>query len=77
VDAGTWIAIVTGIIGLAGVVFTALKFNADRSSAAVQQASDVLEDMRKLNDALHIRINDLEAEIAKLHQQVDQLISNG
>lgn len=74
-DAGTWIAIVTGIIGLAGLVFTALKFNADRSSAAVQQASDVLEDMRKLNDALHIRINDLEKEIDQLHKQVDKLLS--
>lgn len=74
-DAGTWIAIVTGIIGLAGLVFTALKFNADRSSAAVQQASDVLEDMRKLNDALHIRINDLEQEIEQLHKQVDKLLS--
>lgn len=74
-DAGTWIAIVTGIIGLAGLIFTALKFNADRSSAAVQQASDVLEDMRKLNDALHVRINDLEQEIDKLHKQVDKLLS--
>lgn len=74
-DAATWIAIVTGIIGLAGLVFTALKFNSDRSSASVAQASAVLDDMRKLNDVLHTRINDLETEVEELHTQVDKLMA--
>lgn len=73
IDWATALPITLGIIGLAGVIFTALKFNSDRATASVDQASAVLADMRQLNDALHTRINDLEHELEQLHNQLDTL----
>ena len=54
-DAGTLLAIVTGIIGLAGLVFTALHFNSDSSKAIVEQQSAVLKDMGAVNTTRNAR----------------------
>ena len=80
VDAGALIAIVTGILGLAGIVFTALKFNRDDTTSIVSQQSGVLKDMATLNDDLRATVSDLRSErdqlrgeVQALHEQVQRL----
>jgi len=80
VDAGALIAIVTGILGLAGIIFTALKFNRDDTTSIVSQQSGVLKDMATLNDDLRATVSDLRSErdqlrgeVQALHEQVQRL----
>lgn len=79
-DAGALLAIVTGILGLSGLIFTALKYNRDDSTAVVAQQSAVLKDMATLNDDLRKAVDDLHGErdelrgeIAALREQVQRL----
>jgi len=66
VDAGTLLAIVTGILGLAGLIWSGLHFNADSSKAIVEQQSAVLKDMGVLNDEQRKTVADLRAENDRL-----------
>lgn len=72
-DAGTGIAIATGIIGLAGLIFTALRYNRDDSTAAVNQQSTILSDMKLLNEELRKTAQDLKTERDELKGQVTAL----
>jgi predicted nuclease with TOPRIM domain len=80
VNAGSLLAIVTGILGLAGIIFTALKYNRDDTTALVGQQSQILTDMKALNDelretadALRAERDELRGEVARLSGQVDAL----
>ena len=48
----TALAISTGLVGLIGVVFGALRFQRDEAGKIVAQQTAVLGDMRDLNDEL-------------------------
>ena len=52
VDPGQLVALVIGLCGLAGVVFTALKYNRDDAGAIVEQQSALVGDMKVLTDEL-------------------------
>lgn len=74
------ITIVIGVMGLGGVVFTALKYNRDDTTAIVGQQSTILHDMSQLNEELHKSVQDLRSErdslrgeVKALHEQVDRL----
>jgi uncharacterized coiled-coil DUF342 family protein len=80
VDLGSVIALVTGILGVAGLCFTALRFNRDDTTAIVSQQSNVLHDMAALNEDLRQTAADLRterdglrSEVAELREQVQQL----
>jgi len=62
VDIGAFIALATGVLGLCGLVFTALRFNRDDTSSAVATQSSVLRDMATLNDELRKTAADLRGE---------------
>ena len=72
-DAGALLAIVTGLCGLSGLVFTALHFRTDDSKAIVDQQSSVLRDMALLNDQLKEQVDALKAEVADLREQNQRL----
>ena len=80
VDTGTLLAIITGLCGLAGLVYTALHFNRDDAKALVDQQSAVLKDMGELNTDLRATVADLRterdalrSEVADLREQVQRL----
>ena len=79
-DAGTLLAIVTGLCGLAGLVYTALSWRRNDTKAVVDQQSAVLHDMATLNDDLRSTVTDLRGErdllrteVAELREQVQRL----
>ena len=72
-DWGSFVALAIGVFGLGGIVFTALKFNRDDTTAIVGQQSNVLKDMATLNDELRQTAKDLREERDKLRDEVINL----
>ena len=71
---------VLGILGVAGLIFTALRFRRDDTTAVVTQQSQILGNMRDLNEELRHSAaglrderDSLRGEVAKLRGQVDDL----
>jgi cell division protein FtsB len=73
VDAGAGIAVVTGVVGLAGLVFTALRWRSDDTKTIVESQSSVLHDMAALNDELRKTAAELRDERDKLRAEVAEL----
>ena len=61
-DIVTLLPLVIGIVGLGGLVFTALRFRRDDTTAVVNQQNVILDDMKKLNDELRTTVSDLRTE---------------
>jgi hypothetical protein len=67
------IALAIGILGVAGVIFTALKYNRDDTTAVLGQQDTILGEMKSLNDELRITVDRLRDENTALRSQVDEL----
>jgi outer membrane murein-binding lipoprotein Lpp len=67
------VALAIGVMGVAGVVFTALKYNRDDTTAIVTQQSTIVKDMQALNDELRTQIDRLRQENDQLRSTVDRL----
>jgi uncharacterized coiled-coil DUF342 family protein len=65
--------IVIGLIGLGGLVFTALRYRRDDTTAVVSQQSTILDNMKTLNGELRQTVTDLRTERDELKSQVDNL----
>lgn len=74
--AGQWIALFIGVMGVAGVIFTALRYNRDDSTAIVQQQSTVLNDMHTINDELRLQVKDLREQIDRLRDELAKLANS-
>lgn len=72
-DAGSLLAIITGILGLSGLIFTALRYNRDDSKSIVEQQSAVLKDMAALNDQEAKALTDARAERDALRTENERL----
>ena len=59
-DAQNAIAIVIGLCGLSGCVFTALRFRRDDTAQIVSQQSTVLHDMEAIAVQLRVQLEDCE-----------------
>jgi hypothetical protein len=64
-----WIALAIALMGLGGLVFTALRFNRDDTSAIVSQQSTVLHDMQAINEELRHERDDCRGELAELRRR--------
>jgi uncharacterized coiled-coil DUF342 family protein len=73
IDLSTALPLVLGVCGLSGLVFAALRFRRDDTSAIVTQQSTILDDMKTLNDELRTATAALREERDQLKTQVDQL----
>ncbi|HWI67939.1 MAG TPA: hypothetical protein VNS88_06140 [Nitrospiraceae bacterium] len=83
IAAVNWPVLVTlaiGVFGLAGVIFTALKFNRDDTTAIVSQQNTLMGDMKMLNDELRTSTevlrgerDSLRDEVARLNHQLEDL----
>ena len=67
------LALIIGLVGLAGVIFTALKFNRDDTTAVVSQQDTILNDMKLINEELRTTSNELREERDGLRVQVAEL----
>ena len=73
IELTTLLPLVIGIVGLAGVIFTALKYNRDDTTAVVNQQNTIVNEMKTLNDELRITSNELRTERDALRIQVVEL----
>lgn len=72
-DAAGILAIVIGMMGLGGVVFTALRFRRDDTTAIVNQQDTILGDFKSLNEELRITADRLRSERDECGEQVKKL----
>jgi uncharacterized coiled-coil DUF342 family protein len=79
-DWAALIPLLLGVVGLAGLIFTALKYNRDDTTAVVAQQTQILDNMKTLNaelrttaDSLRTERDDLRRQVATLGGQVEAL----
>ena len=72
-DVASLLALVIGVVGLGGVVFTALRFRRDDTTAIVNQQDTILGDFKSLNEELRITTDRLRAERDECGEQVEKL----
>lgn len=73
VDLAAALPLIIGIVGLGGLLFTALRFRRDDTTAIVTQQSTILGDMKALNEELRETTVKLREERDALRGQVEQL----
>jgi hypothetical protein len=73
ITAAEFSALALGIFGLGGIIFTALKFNRDDTTAIVAQQTQILSNMHTLNDELRATADRLREERDGLAAQVEKL----
>ena len=78
--AGEVIPIIIGLVGLGTVIFAALRFRRDDTTAVVGQQTQILQSMKTLNDELRITSDRMRTErdeckenVNRLHGQVEAL----
>lgn len=69
----TALPLIIGILGVAGIIFTALKYNRDDTTAVVNQQNTILGEMKVLNDELRATTSSLRTERDELKLQVGEL----
>jgi hypothetical protein len=67
------LALVIGLVGLAGVIFTALRFRRDDTTAVVTQQSVIVNDMKTINEELRTTAASLKVERDACKQEVQGL----
>lgn len=65
--------LVIGILGLGGLVFTALRFRRDDTTAILTQQNTIMGEMKTLNDELRTSVTSLREERDQLRTQVESL----
>ena len=73
IDWATLLPPIIGIAGLGGVIFTALRYRRDDTTAVIGQQDTILNDMRLLNDELRTTSQELRTERDALKIQVQEL----
>jgi hypothetical protein len=68
-----YLSIVLGVCGLGGLVFTALRFRRDDTTALLGQQSTIMGEMKDLNNELRLTTVALREERDRLKEQVDRL----
>lgn len=63
----------TIIVGILGILFAALKFNREDAGKVVSQQSEILKDMKLLNEQLHIDLTRAIEERDRIITERDSL----
>ena len=66
--------LVIGILGLAGLIFTAMRYGRDDTTAVVTQQAQITAEMKTLNDELRLTTDRLRKERDTCHAEVERLI---
>lgn len=72
-DLAGWLAIVIGLTGLGGIIFTALRYQRDDTTAIVSQQNTILGDFKSLNEELRLATDRLRAERDECGEEVAKL----
>lgn len=73
IDWATALPLIIGIIGLAGVIFTAMRFGRDDTTAVVAQQAQITSEMKTLNDEYRITVERIRKERDACHLEVERL----
>jgi hypothetical protein len=73
IDWANALPIIIGLLGVAGLLFTAMKYNRDDTTSVVNQQNVIVSDMKLLNDELRTTTADLRGERDGLRAQVEEL----
>jgi predicted RNase H-like nuclease (RuvC/YqgF family) len=66
-------ALSVGVLGLGSIIFAALRYNRDDTTAIVNQQSTLLGNMKTLNDELRNTADSIKTERDALRVEVDRL----
>ena len=64
------LALVIGLMGLGGIIFTALRYNRDDTTAIVNQQAAITSEMKVLNDELHSSYRIRDQQITVVNRQM-------
>jgi hypothetical protein len=67
------VSLCIGVFGVGGLVFTALRYRRDDTTALVNQQDVILRDMKTLNEELRTTSDGLRTERDALRVQVEEL----
>lgn len=73
IDLVTALPLVIGLMGLCGLVFTALRFRRDDTTAVIDQQSKITAEMKTLADEQRAHTEEIRVERDALKVQVDRL----
>jgi hypothetical protein len=73
VDIAGLVSLAIGVFGVGGLIFTALRYRRDDTTAVIQQQDVILKDMKTLNDELRLTSEGLRSERDALRVQVEEL----
>jgi cell division protein FtsB len=73
VDLPQLVSLVIGVLGVSGLIFTALRWRRDDTTAVINQQDVILKDMKTLNDELRTTSDSLRTERDALREQVTDL----
>jgi len=72
-DAAQFLALVIGVFGVLGVIFTALRYNRDDTTAIVSQQNTITTEMKMLNDELRMAVTTLRTERDECRAQLSEV----
>jgi hypothetical protein len=67
------VPLIIGIFGVAGLIFTALRYRRDDTTAVLNQQSLIVNEMKTLNDTIRIERDELKTKVEELTTQVAAL----
>lgn len=67
-DAGAIVGLVIAVMGLGGLVFTAMRYRRDDTTAIVTQQDTLFNELRAVNDELRIENARLKAQVQELQR---------
>jgi Tfp pilus assembly protein PilV len=71
-----WVSVlplIIGVLGLAGLIFTAMRYGRDDTTAVVNQQAQITAEMKTLNDELRITTERLRKERDACLTEVERL----
>ena len=72
-DVAQLVALAIGVFGIGGLVFTALRYNRDDTTAIVNQQAQITAEMATLNNELRLTVERLRQERDALLLQIQEL----
>ena len=72
IDFASALPLVIGVLGLGGLVFTALSWRRNDTTAVIDQQSKITTEMKTLNDELRTERDEARAEVRELRVQLSE-----
>lgn len=68
-----FLSLAIGVVGLAGLIFTALRYRRDDTTALVQQQDTLFNDLKSLNEELRETTKAIQEERDELRLKIERL----